>query len=105
MRIGRHSDGAIVDTDSDLLDRDRLHHWLSTDAYWALGRTREKLDRAIAGSIVYGLYDHDGEQVGFARGVTDQATFAWLCDVYLDRSVRGRGLGTWLVGVACTHLA
>ncbi|MFP3990157.1 GNAT family N-acetyltransferase [Streptomyces sp. E11-3] len=87
-----------ISTDPDRLDPARVHHWLSTDAYWALGRSREKQDRAIAGSLNFGAYDGgSGEQVGYARVVTDHATFAWLCDVYIAPSVRGRGLGTALV--------
>lgn len=104
MRIGELADGSYIETDPDLLDRDRLHHWLSTDAYWALGRTREQLDRSIAGSTSFGLYSDANEQIGYARAVTDFATFVWLCDVYLDRTVRGRGLGTWLVRTVCEHL-
>jgi GNAT superfamily N-acetyltransferase len=60
----------------------------------------------VAGSAVYGLYRvADGQLVAFARAVTDGATFAWLCDVYVDRPERGRGLGRWLVGAARDHLA
>jgi GNAT superfamily N-acetyltransferase len=50
----------------------------------------------VANSTCYGVYDPNGQQVGFARAVTDNATFAWVCDVYIDRAVRGHGLGTWL---------
>jgi GNAT superfamily N-acetyltransferase len=106
MRVAERPDGGeYIDTDPNLLDVDRLHHWLSTDAYWALGRSREKLDRAIAGALPFGLYDAADELIGFARVVSDFATFAWICDVYLDRAVRGRGLGTWLVRAVCDHLA
>lgn len=90
-------DGYHLSSDPRRLDIDRVHHWLSTDAYWAIGRPREVLARAIEGSIGYGIYRPDGVQVAFARVVTDAATFAWLCDVYVDRAERGRGLGTWLV--------
>lgn len=104
----RRDDGYEVDDDPARLDLDLIHRWLSTDAYWALGRPREKVERAVAGSVNFGLYrDGDGPgrtQVGFARVVTDRATFAWLCDVYLDRSVRGSGLGTWFVGVVCDQI-
>jgi GNAT superfamily N-acetyltransferase len=64
------------------------------------------VERAVAGSAVYGLYRvADGRLVAFARAVTDRATFAWLCDVYVDRPERGRGLGRWLVGAARDHLS
>ncbi|MFI1563533.1 GNAT family N-acetyltransferase [Streptomyces sp. NPDC020490] len=91
--------------DPGRVDVDRVHHWLSTDAYWALGRPREKLDRAIEGSLNFGVYDRvSGEQVAYARVVTDRATFAWLCDVYVDPSVRGKGIGTVMVAAVREHL-
>jgi GNAT superfamily N-acetyltransferase len=90
-------DGYEISTDPDRIDAERVHRWLSTDAYWALGRPREKQDRAIAGSLNFGVYDTvSGEQVAYARVVTDRTTFAWLCDVYVDPSVRGKGVGTAL---------
>ncbi|KQW48626.1 hypothetical protein ASC77_07755 [Nocardioides sp. Root1257] len=85
-----------VSTDAGLLDVDTLHRWLSTDAYWAIGRPREVVERAIAGSLNFGAYD-DGELVGYARIVTDRATFAWLCDVYVAPSARGLGVGVALM--------
>ncbi|MFC8429140.1 GNAT family N-acetyltransferase [Streptomyces sp. NPDC057253] len=97
--------GYEISTDPERLDADRVHHWLSTDAYWAIGRPREKQDRAIAGSLNFGVYDTaSGEQVAYARVVTDMATFAWLCDVYVDRAVRGKGIGVALVGAVREHL-
>ncbi|WP_449350138.1 GNAT family N-acetyltransferase [Streptomyces shaanxiensis] len=97
--------GYEISTDPDRLDVGRVHHWLSTDAYWAIGRPREKQDRAIAGSLNFGAYDTaSGEQVAYARVVTDMATFAWLCDVYVDRAVRGKGIGVALVGAVREHL-
>jgi len=92
-----HPEGYAFSSDPALVDADLVFDWLSTDAYWALGRPREMVDKAFAGSLVFGLYGPEGGQVGFARAITDGATFAWLCDVYIDRSVRGRGLGTWMV--------
>ncbi|MFP1628301.1 GNAT family N-acetyltransferase [Streptomyces sp. 5K101] len=95
-----------ISTDPARLDQDRIHHWLSTEAYWALGRSREKQDRAIAGSVNFGAYETvSGQMAGFARVVTDHATFAWLCDVYIDRSARGEGLGTALVTAVRDHFA
>ncbi|MET8906372.1 GNAT family N-acetyltransferase [Micromonospora sp. NPDC004551] len=100
------SDGYLLSTDPDRLDLDRVHHWLSTDAYWALGRDRDTVRRAFAGSIGFGVYrPGDGRQVAVARVVTDRVTFAWLCDVYVDPAERGRGLGTWLAGAVRDHLA
>ncbi|MEV6810893.1 GNAT family N-acetyltransferase [Micromonospora sp. NPDC051296] len=99
-------DGYLISTDPGLIDLDLVHRWLSTDAYWALGRDRETVVRAFAGAIGFGVYrPADGRQVAVARVVTDRATFAWLCDVYVDRAERGRGLGTWLAGAVRDHLA
>ena len=101
----RRDDGYELSTDPDRLDVGRIHQWLSTDAYWAIGRTRERVDQAVAASVNYGVYrSGDGRQVAYTRAVTDSATFAWLCDVYVDRAERGRGLGTWMVGAARDHL-
>ena len=103
-----HPDGYAFSSDPALVDADLVYTWLSTDAYWALGRPRGTVDKSFAGSLVFGLYRPEadgGGQVGFARAVTDGATFAWLCDVYVDRSVRGRGLGTWMVERARDELA
>ncbi|MCF3125497.1 GNAT family N-acetyltransferase [Streptomyces arenae] len=94
-----------ISADPARIDAARVHHWLSTDAYWALGRTREKQDAAIAGSLNFGAYAPDsGEQVAYARVVTDRTTFAWLCDVYVDPAARGTGLGTALVTAVRDHL-
>ncbi|MEU6680466.1 GNAT family N-acetyltransferase [Streptomyces sp. NPDC046853] len=97
--------GYEISVDAARLDAARVHHWLSTDAYWAMGRTREKQDRAIAGSLNFGVYEEtSGEQVAYARVVTDHATFAWICDVYVDRAVRGKGFGSALVTAVRDHL-
>ncbi len=96
-------DGYLISMDPAHLQVDRVHAWLSQDAYWALGRPRETLERALAGSRAMGAYRDrgdgmPGEQVAIARAVTDGATFAWVCDVYVSPEVRGIGLGGWIVG-------
>ncbi|MDT0471555.1 GNAT family N-acetyltransferase [Streptomyces griseoviridis] len=98
-------DGYLLSTDPARVDAERVHQWLSTDAYWALGRPREKQDKAIESSLNFSVYEESsGQQVAYARVVTDFATFAWLCDVYVDRAVRGKGLGTALVVAVREHL-
>lgn len=97
-------DGYEISTDPARLDAELIHRWLSLDAYWTLGRSRETHDRAIAGSLNFGVYG-DGAQAGYARVVTDEATFAWLCDVYVSPALRGRGLGKALVAAVRDHLA
>jgi GNAT superfamily N-acetyltransferase len=84
------------------LDLDLVFHWLSEDAYWAIGRSRATHDAAVAGSRNYGVFDGDrgdnsGAQLGYARIITDGATFAWLCDVYVAPDARGRGAGQLLL--------
>ncbi|MER6557061.1 GNAT family N-acetyltransferase [Streptomyces sp. NPDC001027] len=104
-RIPALAEGHEISTDPARLDAERVHRWLSTDAYWASGREREKQDRAIDASLNFGVYDTaSGEQVAYARVVTDLATFAWLCDVYVDRAARGKGIGTALVAAVREHL-
>ncbi|MFJ8046210.1 GNAT family N-acetyltransferase [Kitasatospora sp. NPDC096147] len=105
MRLTR-ADGLLLDTDPARIDLDLVHHWLSTDAFWALGRERETTARAVANSLVIGVYSAGhAEQLAFARVVTDRATFGWLCDVYVDRPARGRGIGTWIAESAVDLLA
>ena len=90
------TDGYELRTELAEMDLDRVHHWLSTDAYWALGRTRDNVETAARHSLNVGVFRH-GEQVAYTRVVTDHANFAWLCDVYVARDHRGRGLGNRMV--------
>jgi len=103
--IARRTDGYEIDVDTDRLDLNLVHHWLSTDAFWALGRSLETVRRSVAGSTNFGVYDESGRQVAFARVVSDLATFAWLCDVYVDPRHRGLGIGTWLTATIRDYLA
>ena len=89
------SDYRLSEDPADL-DMDRVVRWISTDAYWAKGRTREAIERSFVNSFPVGLYTPGGTQAAVARIVSDSATFAWLCDVYVDPGHRGRGLGTML---------
>jgi GNAT superfamily N-acetyltransferase len=94
--ISTHASYELSD-DKARLDVATVADWLATDAYWAIGRPRATTEAAIAASDTYGVYDPDGEQVAFCRVVTDRATFGWLCDVYVDRAHRGRGIARWMV--------
>jgi GNAT superfamily N-acetyltransferase len=91
-------------TDPARIDPARVHE-LIADTYWGTGRPREVMDAAIAGSRPYGVYRSDtGEQVAFARVVTDGVTFAWLADVVVDPAVRGQGVGKLLIAGVVAEL-
>jgi GNAT superfamily N-acetyltransferase len=93
-----------ISTDPSRLDLDRIHHFLSTEAYWSPGVAREVVERSIENTLPFGVYaSESGEQVGFARVVTDYATFAWLADVYIEQDHRGHGLGKRLVAEVLEH--
>jgi GNAT superfamily N-acetyltransferase len=85
----------LLSTDRARLDVELIHRVLAT-TYWASNIPREIVVGAIAGSIAFGLYEHD-RQVGFARVISDMATYAYLADVFVVEECRGRGLGDWLV--------
>jgi len=95
--------GYWISDDPALLDIARVHQWMSQEAYWAKGRAPVVTARAIEHSLSVGLYAPDGTQAGYARFVTDRATFAWLCDVFVDPAHRGQGLGSFLVAQAVGH--
>ncbi len=86
------------------IDMDVVFGFLHHDAYWSRGRPREVFDRAVGGSaVVVGALDSERRTVGFARVVSDGATFAWLCDVFVLESARGIGIGKQLIGAAIDH--
>lgn len=85
-----------IDTDKARLDIDAIQAFLVNDSYWARNRTREQTETAIENSICFGLY-HGDRQIGFARVVSDRATFAYIGDVYVIDEFRGRGLSKWLI--------
>jgi GNAT superfamily N-acetyltransferase len=94
----------LISTDPGRLDLDAIFAYLSGESYWAKGRPRDQVVRGIENSLPFGVY-RDGEQVGFARIVTDYATFAWLADVYVLEAHRGHGLGKALVEAVVEHPA
>lgn len=91
-----------ISTDPARQDVDAVHTYL-TRSYWAQGIAREVVAESMRDSLCFGLFDPEGAQVGFARVVTDRATFAYLCDVYVLEEHRGSGLGKWLVGTVIEH--
>ena len=91
-----------VDTDRARLDRDLIHRWLAGESYWAKDIPREVLDRALENSLCFGAY-LDGEQLGFARLVTDRATFAYLADVFILEAHRGQGHSKTLMDAVMAH--
>lgn len=97
----RHGDFLISD-DREKLQLERICAMLKT-SYWAGERSEETILRSIRHSLCFGVYRKDGEQVGFARCVTDFATMFWLADVIIDERLRGRGLGKALVEAILAH--
>lgn len=96
MTTDRKTDDYEIHSDLARMDLALVHRWLSTDAFWALGRSRETVDTAARHSLNSAAFAGDGSQVAYARVATDYATFAWLCDVYVERDNRGCILGTRL---------
>jgi GNAT superfamily N-acetyltransferase len=95
--------GYAISTDKSRLDLERIHRFLSTEAYWSPGVAREVVERSIENSLCFGVYTDGGEQVGFARAVTDRATFAWIADLYIEAPHRAGGLGKQLVAAILGH--
>ena len=95
-------DGYELSDETARLDLEAVHRFLSRETYWAANIPRATLEKAIANSLSFGLY-RDGRQAGFARVVTDRATHAYLCDVFVDAAHRGRGLGKWMVECVLAH--
>lgn len=94
--------GFHISTDKNLLHFDTIFNFLNESSYWAKGIKAETLRKAIENSICFGLYQQN-QQVGFARVVTDEATFAYLCDVFILPGFRGMGLSKWLVQTITGH--
>ena len=92
----------LISTDPERLDRALIWEFLRT-SYWASRITRETVDRSIDNALSFGLFAASGEQVGFARVVTDHVRFAWISDVFVLDAHRGTGLGVWLVETLLSH--
>jgi GNAT superfamily N-acetyltransferase len=94
--------GLLISDDPALLDRAFIFDFLRNRSYWAQEVTREIVDRSVENSLCFGVY-RDGKQIGFARVVTDFATFAWLADVFVVEEQRGRGFSKKLVTTVLAH--
>jgi GNAT superfamily N-acetyltransferase len=94
-------DGFVISTDKARIDRDLVHGFLR-ESYWAAGVPREVFDRSVEGAVCFGVYEGE-RQVGFARVVTDRATFGYIGDVFILESHRGHGLGAWLIETILAH--
>ncbi len=92
----------VISTDRKHLQIDAIHKFLSEESYWAKERTKEQTERAIKNSLPFGVYQGEN-QIGFARVVTDYATFAYLGDVYILNEFQGNGLGKWLMETIINH--
>jgi GNAT superfamily N-acetyltransferase len=92
----------VISTDPKRLDPDLIYNFL-TNSYWAKGITRETVTRSIERSLCFGIYDGSGVQIGFARVISDFATIAYLGDVFVLESYRGRGLGKWMMQCIMQH--
>jgi GNAT superfamily N-acetyltransferase len=93
----------LISTDPERLDLNFLCRSLNA-TYWAQGRPHEVIRASVRNSLCFGVYQKETtEQIGFARVVTDQVTFSWVCDVLIDERYRGRGLGKWLMACVVSH--
>ena len=94
--------GYNISTDQSLLQFDAIYDYLNTQSYWAKGISKEKLQIAIQSSVCFGVY-HQNKQVGFARVISDNSTFAYLADVFIIASHRKQGLSKWLMQTILAH--
>ena len=92
-----------ISTDKTLFDVDMIYDFLANRSYWAKGRSRETVEKSIAGSMCFGVFDAENKQAGFARVVSDYAVFAWLLDVFILEDHRGKGLGKMLLTAIMSH--
>lgn len=91
-----------ISTERERLDYDVIHRFINEESYWGRGRPSDVVRRSIENSLPFGIY-RGGEMIGFARVVTDYATFAWVADVFILAEHRGRGLSKWLMEVVLAH--
>lgn len=94
--------GFQISTDPGMIDFDAVYNYLHFDSYWAKGIQAERLRTALENSFCFGIYSQNS-QAGFARVVTDKATFAYICDVFILPEFRGLGLSKWLMQTIVNH--
>jgi len=94
--------GYIISTEKQLLDFDIIYNFLDNESYWAKGIPPEKLQLAIDNSLCFGIYHHE-QLCGFARVISDTATFAYICDVFVLHTHRGHNLSKWLIKTIIDH--
>lgn len=92
-----------ISTDKSKLNLDLISDFLMSKSYWAKDRTRHVIERSIENSFCFGVYSNSGDQIGFARVVTDFAVFAWLMDIFILEDYRGNGIGQKLMDQILTH--
>jgi len=103
MNVVEHRRGnVLMSTDKAKLQPVIIQEFLSTESYWAQGRPMSVVKTSIQNSLCFGIYS-GSKQIGFARVVTDYATFAWLCDVFIVTHHRGQGLAKWLIESVVAH--
>lgn len=103
MPLEIYHGGYLISDDRARIQSDVVYAYLARTSYWARDIPREIVDRSLEHSLCLGAYAADGQQIGLARVVTDYATFAWLCDVFVLDAHRGHGLGKALVQAVVTH--
>ncbi len=97
-----HQNGYIIDTDRSKLNIEVIHNYISNESYWGKGRSIQVVKKSIENSMPFGVY-FNNEMIGFARVVTDYATFAWVADVFILPGHRGKGISKWLMEIIISH--
>ncbi len=95
--------GCVIEEGLARFDVARAHRWISEESYWAMGIPLSTFERALRNSLVIGVFDPSGEMTAMARVVTDRATFGWICDVFVDATARGSGLGKAIMAHLKAH--
>ena len=102
MAFERRRDAYLISTDIRRIDLQFVHRYLSEESYWAKGVPLDVVRKSIAHSVCFGVYEAE-QQIGFARVVSDCATFAYLADVFIIQAQQGKGLAKWLISCVLSH--